>query len=38
MTGLVFGFAATPTAIATEVAKRLEAALASVIKKTACTG
>ncbi|MEA2874660.1 MAG: GntR family transcriptional regulator / MocR family aminotransferase, partial [Hyphomicrobiales bacterium] len=35
MTGLVIGFAATPTAMANEVARRLEAALASVATKTA---
>ena len=35
MTGLVIGFAATPTAIATEVARRLEAALISASSKTA---
>jgi hypothetical protein len=30
MTGLVIGFAATPTAMASEVARRLEAALSAV--------
>jgi GntR family transcriptional regulator/MocR family aminotransferase len=35
MTGLVIGFAATPTAMATEVARRLEAALTSVARSTA---
>ena len=31
MTGLVIGFAATPVAMATEVARRLEGALVSVV-------
>jgi GntR family transcriptional regulator/MocR family aminotransferase len=35
MNGLVIGFAATPTAMANEVAKRLEAALTSVATRTA---
>jgi DNA-binding transcriptional MocR family regulator len=35
MNGLVIGFAATPVAMAGEVARRLEAALAGVAGKTA---
>ena len=35
MNGLVIGFAATPTGMANEVAKRLEAALASVARTVA---
>jgi GntR family transcriptional regulator/MocR family aminotransferase len=35
MTGLVIGFAATPTAMANDVARRFEAALASVSARTA---
>jgi GntR family transcriptional regulator/MocR family aminotransferase len=35
MSGLVIGFAATPTAMANEVARRLEAALTSAVAKTA---
>jgi DNA-binding transcriptional MocR family regulator len=33
MSGLVIGFAATPVAMAGEVARRLEAALAGVVEK-----
>jgi hypothetical protein len=35
MTGLVIGFAATPVAMAGEVARRLESALASVARTSA---
>jgi GntR family transcriptional regulator/MocR family aminotransferase len=35
MNGLVIGFAATPAAMANEVARRLEAALVSAVEKTA---
>ena len=34
MNGLVIGFAATPTALANDVARRLEAALAAAAVKT----
>jgi GntR family transcriptional regulator/MocR family aminotransferase len=35
MAGLVIGFAATPTALANDVAKRLEAVLASLVERRA---